>query len=106
MFSSNTVSSVYPMSTEPEIPSTFTAESNSASIVTILTTNDRWTMLSTTHSLLITLISDSSVTSNLLDKSLVGGYETYPLFLEDPPSLIKLLCNSEVTLILPDTNDK
>jgi len=72
MFSSNTVSSVYPMSTEPEIPSTITAEINTATILTKLTTNDRWTMLNTGNSLLITLTSDSSVTSKLLDKSLVG----------------------------------
>ena len=74
MFSSNTVSSVYPMSTEPEIPSTITAEINTATILTKLTTNDRWTMLNTGNSLLITLTLDFSVTSKLLDKSLVGGY--------------------------------
>ena len=72
MFSSNTLSSTYPMSTEPEITSTISAETNSASIVTILTANNRWTVLNTGDPLLITLTKDSSVTSNLLDKTLVG----------------------------------
>ena len=55
MFSSNTLSSTYPMSTEPEITSTISAETISPSFITILTTNNRWTGLNTGNSLLITL---------------------------------------------------
>ena len=54
--------------------------------------------------LFISLTIDYSVTSKLLDNSLVGAYEPYPYFLKKPPSIIKLLCNSEVTVIFPDIN--
>ena len=55
MFASNTLSSSYPMSNLPEFPSIIIEETSSASIVTTLSANNRWTMLNTGDSLLITL---------------------------------------------------
>ena len=55
-------------------------------------------------SISLSIIPPGSITSYLLDKNLVDGYLDYPYFLEELPSIIKVLCNSDVTVNLPDVS--